>query len=260
MAKVEEKIITFRQNGGKEGEHVVSADGFESGEHRFGAGADIDEVSSNVFSLKNDKVYQDAQQLLARYELEESDSRILMTKLSLEIEPLQRDVRTEEKKIDENLGSMEKIKIKLDAAESYKKAGTDTGPEKRNRDIFIRQNRDMLQGRKQYHETTAIALGKMRIQLQNKEKEMHELRLRSIEIAAKIKLCKRMLKAHVDTLKCKSARRYPSRVQQMLAISRAYLQEVKANDIDVSNITNLMKLKIRPFRFTNSLFLLHFFL
>ena len=69
-----------------------------------------------------------------------------------------------------------------------------------------------------------------------------------------------MLKAHVDTLKCKSARRYPSRVQQMLAISRAYLQEVKANDIDVSNITNLMKLKIRPFRFTNSLFLLHFFL
>ena len=101
----------------------------------------------------------------------------------------------------------------------------------------------------------------MRIQLQNKEKEMHELRLRSIEIAAKIKLCNRMLKAHVDTLKCKSARRYPSRVQQMLAISRAYLQEVKANDIDVSNIYECYEIKNKTiFRFTNSFFLLHFFL
>ena len=72
------------------------------------------------------------------------------------IQPLNEEVEIEEKKVEENLIIIQRIESEIIIAQEYKKAGNDRGAQMRNREISNRQRRDMLQGRRQYHETTAI--------------------------------------------------------------------------------------------------------
>ena len=158
LLKVEQQIIKLRQNGGKErkkklGSSNVNQHGSSSGNHVVD---DEDGTSTSMFSINNDKTYQQAKLLLVRYELEENDVVMSIRKLDLEIQPLNEEVEIEEKKVEENLIIIQRIESEIIIAQEYKKAGNDRGAQMRNREISNRQRRDMLQGRRQYHETTAI--------------------------------------------------------------------------------------------------------
>jgi alpha-tubulin suppressor-like RCC1 family protein len=224
LADIERKIIDKRMCG------VTSSDIHD----RLQPSRQSEETKL-LFSLNSDQDYTKAKDLVSAYILEKNHLRLEIQRLYIGIQPLEELAKTESKKIKSNSSVIVGLENEINAIEVDVDDCYDI-VKRRVMESSLRQKKEALKSRKRFQEATAIKMGTVQLQIEETKSKIRKNKLKMNTIEQQVRMCEKMINAHVTCLKRKISLHHGSRISIMVKKMNTIVE--KARDTEVRSLSS----------------------